>query len=64
MVQLVLKSLSKRAGLSLNVTPHMLRRSFATHLLESGVDIRYIHKLSGHSDVSTTQIYTKVSSEN
>ena len=61
-VQKILDVLGKKVGVS--VHPHMLRHSFATHLLESGVDIKYIQSLLGHSDVSTTQIYTKVSSRN
>ena len=59
-VQKVLDGLGRKIGVG--VHPHMLRHSFATHLLESGVDIRFIQKLLGHRDVSTTEIYTKVSS--
>lgn len=59
-IQEIIKQAAARAGINKRVSPHTLRHSFATHLLESGTDIRYIQKLLGHSKLQTTERYTHV----
>ena len=62
-VFIIIKELADKAGIRQNVAPHTFRRSFATHMLQNGADLRFIQEMLGHSSITTTEIYTHLNTE-
>ena len=60
---LIIKNIASTSGISKNISPHMIRHSFATHLLQGGASLKNVQDLLGHANIATTQIYTQLSNE-